>query len=79
LPDGYTEDDVAETGGGITGEVGIPQSVIYATSKAAVHEYTRCLAAQLRPYNVNLNAMAHGSITSPRFLKGRPAAESMMP
>jgi 3-oxoacyl-[acyl-carrier protein] reductase len=65
--------------GSIAGAVGIPQSVIYATSKAAVHEYTRCLAAQLRPYNVKVNAVAPGSITSPRFLKSRPIDESMMP
>ena len=65
--------------GSIAGAVGIPQSVIYATSKAAVHEYTRCLAAQLRPYNINVNAVAPGSITSPRFLKSRPIDESMMP
>lgn len=64
--------------GSIAGAVGIPQSVIYATSKAAVHEYTRCLAAQLRPYNVNVNAVAPGQITTPRFLHSRSIEKSMM-
>ncbi|MEZ4677429.1 MAG: SDR family oxidoreductase [Caldilineaceae bacterium] len=39
--------------GSVAGTVGRDHGVIYATSKAAVHEYTRCLAAQLRPHNVS--------------------------
>ena len=46
-------------------------SPIYSTSKAAVHEYTRCLAAQLRPHNVNVNVIAPGEIITPRFLASR--------
>ena len=35
--------------GSIAGLYGHPGEVIYGMAKAAVHEYTRCLAAQLRP------------------------------
>ena len=37
---------------------------IYSTAKAAVHEYTRCLAALVRPYDVYANAIAPGFISS---------------
>src|SRR5260221_7387740 len=33
---------------------------IYATSKAGVVHYTRCLADQLRPFNVTVNSIARG-------------------
>ena len=65
--------------GSIAGSWGIPESVIYATAKAAVHEYTRCLASQLRPYNINVNGVAPGQITTPRFLHSRPIEKSMLP
>ncbi|HSB05020.1 MAG TPA: SDR family oxidoreductase [Thermodesulfobacteriota bacterium] len=57
--------------GSISGLQGIKESVIYATAKAAVHEYTRCLAVMLRPYNVTVNAVAPGEIVTPRFLASR--------
>ena len=60
--------------GSIAGLQGNSQSAIYSTAKAAVHEYTRCLAALLRPYNVTVNAVAPGDILTPRF---RPAGPSI--
>jgi 3-oxoacyl-[acyl-carrier protein] reductase len=48
------------------------QGAIYCSAKAAVHEYTRCLAAQLRPYNVRANVVAPGVIITPRFVATRP-------
>ena len=57
--------------GSIAGLHGIKESVIYATAKAAVHEYTRCLAAMLRPYNITVNAVAPGEIVTPRFVASR--------
>ena len=57
--------------GSITGLHGMKESVIYATAKAAVHEYTRCLAVMLRPYNVTVNAVAPGEIVTPRFVASR--------
>jgi 3-oxoacyl-[acyl-carrier protein] reductase len=56
--------------GGLSGRA---QGAIYATAKAAVHEYTRCLAAQLRPYNIPVNCIAPGGTVTPRFLATRQA------
>ncbi len=49
-------------------------SVIYATAKAAVVEYTRCLAVQLRPYNITVNSLAPGDTRTGRFLGTRHVA-----
>ena len=62
--------------GSISGLYGHPGEVIYGMAKAAVHEYTRCLAAQLRPHNVHVNAIAPGEIVTPRFLASRVADDS---
>ncbi|MFC1716130.1 SDR family NAD(P)-dependent oxidoreductase [Candidatus Poribacteria bacterium] len=59
---------------GLSGHIG---EAIYSTSKAAVHEYTRCLAAILRPYNVRVNAIAPGGIVTARFLASRHTDEAM--
>ena len=64
--------------GSIAGMMGLPTTAIYATAKAAVHEYTRCLAAQLRPYNVHVNAIAPGDTVTRRFCASRPIDEEMM-
>src|SRR5215510_14030035 len=37
---------------------GYSSAAIYATAKAAVVEYTRCLAMELREYNINVNSLA---------------------
>jgi len=55
--------------GSIAGLYGRPTGSIYAVAKAAVHEYTRCLAAQLRPYNVPVNCVAPGGTVTERFLR----------
>jgi len=55
--------------GSIAGCFGRPTGSIYAVAKAAVHEYTRCLAAQLRPYNVPVNCVAPGGTVTERFLR----------
>jgi 3-oxoacyl-[acyl-carrier protein] reductase len=62
--------------GSVSGLGGREGEAIYCTAKAAVHEYTRCLAAQLRPYNVRANAVAPGGVVTPRFLASRPVDES---
>ena len=62
--------------GSISGLHGHPGEVIYGMAKAAVHEYTRCLAAQLRPHNVHVNAIAPGEIVTPRFLASRVPDDS---
>lgn len=53
-------------------------SVIYSTAKAAVVEYTRCLAVQMRPYNVTVNSLAPGDTRTGRFLGTRKVAEERM-
>lgn len=57
--------------GSIAGSIGREHSVIYATAKAAVHAYSRCLAVQLRPYNVNVNVVAPGDIVTERWKASR--------
>jgi 3-oxoacyl-[acyl-carrier protein] reductase len=54
--------------GSIAGTHGREEGAIYAVAKAAVHEYTRCLAVQLRPYNVSVNCVAPGGTVTNRFL-----------
>ena len=61
--------------GSIAGLSGHPSEVVYGTAKAAVHEYTRCLAAQLRPYGVNVNVIAPGEIITARFVASRPTRD----
>lgn len=55
--------------GSIAGCYGRPTGSIYAVAKAAVHEYTRCLAAQLREYNIPVNCVAPGGTVTERFMR----------
>ena len=64
--------------GSLAGMAGVELGAIYATAKAAVHEYTRCLATQLRPYNVTVNAIAPGEIVTPRFVASRAIDDAML-
>jgi 3-oxoacyl-[acyl-carrier protein] reductase len=50
---------------------GLASSSIYATAKAGVVEYTRCLAEQLRSHNINVNSLAPGDTRTGRFLGTR--------
>lgn len=56
------------TVGSVAGLHGRAEGAIYATAKAAVHAYTRCLAVQLRPYNVTVNCVAPGGTLTARFV-----------
>lgn len=62
--------------GSIAGLTGIPGSVIYASAKAAMHEYSRCLAVQLRPYDITVNVVAPGDIVTERFLASRETEDA---
>lgn len=64
--------------GSIAGMAGSPYGAIYATAKAGVHEYTRCLAALLRPHNVHVNAIAPGDTVTPRFCASRETEGELM-
>jgi 3-oxoacyl-[acyl-carrier protein] reductase len=54
--------------GSIAGTFGRDDGSIYCVAKAGVHEYTRCLATQLRPFNVPVNCIAPGGTVTNRFL-----------
>ena len=62
--------------GSIAALVGITGSAIYASAKAAVHEYSRCLAVQLRPHDINVNVVAPGDTVTDRFLASRKTDDS---
>ncbi len=66
------------TVGSIAGLAGGAGSAIYRTAKAAAHEYTRCLADMLRPYDVRVNVVAPGDVVTGRFVASRPTDEAMM-
>lgn len=57
---------------------GNANSAIYSTAKMAVVEYTRCLAEQLRPYNVTVNSLAPGDTRTGRFLGTRHVPEERL-
>jgi len=57
---------------------GNENSAIYSTAKAAAVEYTRCLAAQLRPYNITVNSLAPGDTRTGRFLGTRHVPEERL-
>ncbi|MDR0576519.1 MAG: SDR family oxidoreductase [Candidatus Accumulibacter sp.] len=62
--------------GSVDGVVGNAERAIYSTAKAAIHEYTRCLAAMLRPHGVYANVVAPGGTMSERFKASRPIDET---
>ena len=64
--------------GSIAGCFGRSTGSIYAVAKAAVHEYTRCLAEQLRPYNIPVNCVAPGGTITERFLRIHEIDEKQM-
>lgn len=61
----------------IAGLQGQVNEAIYSTAKAAVNEYSRCLAAFLRPYDVSVNVVAPGPTLTPRFEASRPIDPEM--
>lgn len=57
---------------------GNANSAIYSTAKAAVVEYTRCLALQMRPYDVTVNSLAPGDTRTGRYLGTREVDQERM-
>jgi 2-hydroxycyclohexanecarboxyl-CoA dehydrogenase len=51
--------------------IGVSPEVIYSTLKAAVVHYTRCMAAELRPFGVRVNAVSPGGTKTARFVATR--------
>jgi 3-oxoacyl-[acyl-carrier protein] reductase len=57
---------------------GSERGAIYSTAKAAVVEYTRCLAMQMRPFNVTVNSIAPGDTRTGRFLGTGQGSETRL-
>lgn len=57
--------------GSVAAFKGRTNASIYATAKAGAMHFTRCLADQMRPYNVTVNAIAPGDTRTERFLATR--------
>ncbi|MBE3560685.1 MAG: SDR family oxidoreductase [Ktedonobacteraceae bacterium] len=60
--------------GSAVGHEAVTTGIIYATAKASIAHYTRCLAEELRPYDVNVNCLAPASTATGRFLATRSLA-----
>jgi 3-oxoacyl-[acyl-carrier protein] reductase len=58
--------------------MGATPEVVYSTLKAAVVHYTRCLALEMRPYGVRVNAVSPGPTKTARFQATRPTDPAMM-
>src|SRR3954470_20234403 len=58
--------------------MGHTPEVVYSTLKAAVVHYTRCLASELRPYGVRVNAVSPGPTRTARFRATREINPEMM-
>lgn len=44
------------------------ERAVYSTAKAAVNHWTRMLASEMQPYNVNVNAIRPGATRTGRFM-----------
>lgn len=51
--------------------------VIYASAKAGIAHYTRCLGEQMRPYEVNVNCIAPAATSTGRFKATRVAGDHL--
>ncbi len=64
--------------GSLNGHIGVSPEVVYGCAKAAILHYTRCLALEMRPHGVRVNAVSPGPTTTARFLATRTTDPSMM-
>jgi len=64
--------------GSLNGHIGVSPEVVYGCAKAAIVHYTRCLALEMRPHGVRVNAISPGPTTTARFLATRTTDPSMM-
>jgi 3-oxoacyl-[acyl-carrier protein] reductase len=64
--------------GSVAAFKGRTQGSIYAVAKAGVTHYTRCLADQLRPYDITANCIAPGDTRTGRFMGTRAVDQARM-
>ena len=64
--------------GSLNGHIGVSPEVIYGCAKAAILHYTRCLALEMKPKGVRVNAVSPGPTTTARFLATRTTDPAMM-
>jgi NAD(P)-dependent dehydrogenase (short-subunit alcohol dehydrogenase family) len=57
---------------------GTSPEVVYSTIKAAIVHFTRCLAFELRPHGIRVNAVSPGPTKTARFLSTRKTDPIMM-
>ena len=64
--------------GSVAAFKGRTQGSIYAVAKAGMTHYTRCLADQLRPYDITVNCIAPGDTRTGRFMGTRAVDQARM-
>jgi 3-oxoacyl-[acyl-carrier protein] reductase len=64
--------------GSLNGHIGVSPEVVYGCAKAAILHYTRCLALEMRPHGVRVNAVSPGPTTTARFLATRTTDPRLM-
>jgi NAD(P)-dependent dehydrogenase (short-subunit alcohol dehydrogenase family) len=64
--------------GSLNGHIGVSPEVLYGCAKAAIVHYTRCLALEMRPHGVRVNAVSPGPTTTARFLATRTTDPAML-
>jgi NAD(P)-dependent dehydrogenase (short-subunit alcohol dehydrogenase family) len=64
--------------GSLNAHQAVSPEVVYGCAKAAIVHYTRCLALEMRPLGVRVNAVSPGPTMSARFLATRQTDPRMM-
>ncbi|SDO77782.1 3-oxoacyl-[acyl-carrier protein] reductase [Paenibacillus sp. yr247] len=61
--------------GSIAGHVPVLEGIIYAAAKMGISHYTRSLAEELRPFDVNVNCISPAPTYTARFLATRTVSD----
>jgi 3-oxoacyl-[acyl-carrier protein] reductase len=61
----------------LNAHMGVSPEVVYGCAKAAIIHYTRCLALEMRPHGVRVNAISPGPTKTARFLATRETDPEM--
>jgi len=64
--------------GSLNAHQGVSPEVVYGCAKAAIVHYTRCLALEMRPAGVRVNAVSPGPAKTARFLATRETDAKML-